>query len=40
LSLARTIESKKADAVEYNNVFDRVGLLGNGPPSDAELSFP
>jgi hypothetical protein len=29
--------NKKADAVEHPEVFDRVGLLVNGPPGTAGL---
>jgi len=30
---------KKADVAEHLGVFDHVGLLVNGPPGDAGLSF-
>jgi hypothetical protein len=30
---------KKADALEHSVVFERVGLLVNGPPGTAELPF-
>jgi hypothetical protein len=32
-------KTKKADAVEHPKAFDRVGLLTNKPPGDAELLF-
>ena len=32
-------EAKKADAVKYPVVFDRVGLLANGPSGTAGLPF-
>jgi hypothetical protein len=32
-------EEKKADVVEHPEVFDHVGLLVNGPSSDAEVPF-
>jgi hypothetical protein len=36
--LSRRVQ-KKADVVEYLEVFDHVGLLVNGPPGTAELPF-
>jgi len=33
------VPKKKADAIEYHQVFDHVGLLCNWPPSNAGLPF-
>jgi hypothetical protein len=33
------VGEKKADALKHPLVFERVGLLVNGPPGTAELPF-
>ncbi len=32
-------QTKKADVAEHPQVFNHVGLLGNGPPGHAGLPF-